>query len=52
MTFNQKVDLSKIEDLEDKLGGVAECGDIPFNHKTNKKTQKYIEEIKEFSYVN
>lgn len=31
----------KIEDLEDKLGGVAECGDIPFNHKTNKKTKVY-----------
>ena len=31
----------KIEDLEDKLGGIAECGDIPFNHKTNKKTKVY-----------
>ena len=22
----------EIQNLEDQLGGVAECGDIPFNH--------------------
>ncbi len=27
----------KIGDLEDKLGGVGECGDLPFNHKSNSK---------------
>ena len=31
----------KIIDLEDKLGGVAECGDSPSKHKTNKKTKVY-----------
>ncbi len=29
------------EDLKDKLGGTATCGDIPFNHKTNKKAKIY-----------
>jgi len=25
----------EIENLEDRLGGIADCGDIPFNHKSN-----------------
>ena len=28
----------EIEGLEDRLGGVADCGDIPFNHKSNADT--------------
>ena len=28
----------EIERLEDRLGGVADCGDIPFNHKSNANT--------------
>ncbi len=28
----------KIKGLEDRLGGVADCGDIPFNHKSNANT--------------
>ena len=34
---------NQIEQLEDKLGGVSDCGDIPFNHKSNKKTKIYKE---------
>tara|TARA_B100001063_G_scaffold236732_1_gene256837 strand:- start:45 stop:845 length:801 start_codon:yes stop_codon:yes gene_type:complete len=29
---------TEIEGLEDRLGGVADCGDIPFNHKSNADT--------------
>ena len=32
----------EVEELEDKLGGIAECGDIPFNHKANKKAKIYL----------
>ena len=28
----------EIEGLEDRLGGVADCGDIPFNHKSSADT--------------
>ncbi len=28
--------------LEEKLRGVAECGDIPFNHKANKRAKIYL----------
>ena len=28
----------EIKGLEDRLGGVADCGDIPFNHKSNADT--------------
>lgn len=28
----------EIQGLEDRLGGVADCGDIPFNHKSNADT--------------
>lgn len=28
----------EIKGLEDRLGGVADCGDIPFNHKSNTNT--------------
>ena len=31
----------EIENLEDQLGGIAECGDIPFNHKAAKNTKVY-----------
>jgi len=31
----------QIQDLEDVLGGVADCGDIPFNHKSTSKTKVY-----------
>lgn len=31
----------EIQNLEDQLGGVAECGDIPFNHKAAKNTKVY-----------
>ena len=34
---------NQIEELEDKLGGVSDCGDIPFNHKSNNKTKIYKE---------
>ena len=31
----------KITVLEDTLGGIANCGDIPFNHKSTSKTKVY-----------
>jgi len=31
----------EIKDLEDTLGGAANCGDIPFNHKSTSKTKVY-----------
>ena len=31
----------EIKDLEDTLGGIANCGDIPFNHKSTSKTKVY-----------
>jgi len=31
----------EITDLEDALGGIANCGDIPFNHKSTSKTKVY-----------
>ncbi len=31
----------EIKNLADQLGGVAECGDIPFNHKAAKNTKVY-----------
>ena len=33
--------IKEIENLEDQLGGVAECGDIPFYHKAAKNTKVY-----------
>ena len=31
----------EITQLEDTLGGIADCGDIPFNHKSTSKTKVY-----------
>lgn len=36
--LNLEKQKKEIEGLEDRLGGVADCGDIPFNHRSNANT--------------